>query len=62
MVTDEFCQEIKSQILEKRNMPQTMESPIVHLRKIDCILMRINESSTKNRAVLEINFIPEEPV
>lgn len=62
MLTHEFCQEIKAKIPETRNMPQTMEALLVHLREIDRILMRINESSQKSMAILEINFIEKDPV
>lgn len=62
MYTHEFCQQIKEAIPETRNQPKTMDTLMVHLREIDRILMRINESSTTNKAVLEINFIPKEPV
>lgn len=61
MYTHEFCQQIKEAIPETRNQPDTMNTLMVHLREIDRILMRINESSSSNTVVLEINFIAKDP-
>lgn len=61
MYTHEFCQQIKEAIPETRNQPDTMNTLMVHLREIDRILRRINEGSSSNTVVLEINFIAKDP-
>lgn len=56
MNTNEICQQLKEQAPEVRNIPQLMNSLMFLLTEMDKTLMRINESLSDKKIIVELKI------
>lgn len=56
MNTNEICQQLKEQAPEVRNIPQLMNSLMFLVTEMDKTLMRINESLSDKKIIVELKI------